>query len=447
MHLLASSSSRSSQRLSSSTYHFASSSTPLLSSSSLRTSVAARNTQSLAWSILCSIVVLNSFLAILSPSTAGGRALAGLNPGFCGDCQTFSNAIGVCGGSFGPTDIEINGEYVLQQTYSKCICTEVMQKVLWTCAKCEFLAGHQSKSPPPQKYQTQCMAWGMTIEEWRAPYKGVVAPGTQTDVGGGGANPPSVTPQPPVPTPSDKPAPNKPQPSSGGGGTNPTSGTGGDKPSSSSDPALPSSSSDNSVSGGGTTSESNSGPNTTAIGICVGIIGVAVVAGSIAVVMMKRRRRRHTPLDLDSLPGAGTQFVSSEDKWENPTHHHHHPASPPLPPAPIASAAPIVGRGGHRAGYDGPAYMEGSSIVGGYDGQYDGYDQYAHHVGGPGGAYDGYGGQYGGQYPDQHRHGGQYDQGYRPSHGTRDVYPMHEYGGHDCEGKGGVDPSPGGQFM
>ncbi|KAG0351802.1 hypothetical protein BGZ54_003098 [Gamsiella multidivaricata] len=373
-----------------------------VSSSSLPSSTRSPSS-SLTWS-LCTLIILNSFLTFLSPSTGGGLAHAALDPGFCGDCQTFSNAIGVCGGSFGAADIEINGEYVLQQQYSKCICTEVMQKVLWTCAKCELLAGHQSKAPPPQKYQTQCIAWGMTVQEWKTPYTGVVAPGTQTDVTGAGG---SSTPVPPATTTT---APTAGKPSTGGPST--TVGSGGQNPPSTTDPNAPSSSSDNSVSGPDSTTETNSGPNGTAIGISVGIIGVAVVAGVVAVVMMKRRRRRRTPLDLDSLP-AEASFVALEDKWEKP---HHHSGSPPLPPAPIASAAPVVGRGG-RGGYQ----MEGS-VVGGYDPQYDGgYGQYGH--GGHGG-YDGYGGSVHGQYMNQYD-----DQyvGYHPSH-QQEAYQMHDYG-------------------
>ncbi|KAF9434895.1 hypothetical protein BGZ76_007239 [Entomortierella beljakovae] len=348
----------------------------------------------MTWSIICTLVILNSFLSILSPSTAGGRALAALDPGFCGDCQTFANAIGVCGGSFGPADIEINGEYVLQQQYSKCVCTEVMQKVLWTCAKCELLAGHQSKAPPPQKYQTQCIAWGMTIEEWKAPYTGVVAPGTQTEVGGGVVNPPapSVT-----NTPTNKPS----QSATNGSGGSATSGG-------STQPTNPS---DNATSGDDTTTTEGSKPNTAAIGISVGIIGVAVVAGAIAVVMMKRRRRRRTPLDLDSLPGQAGGFSQIDDKWSP-----HRPQSPPLPPAPIASATPAVAReNGHRSPYDNHGYMEGS-VVGGYDGPYDGYDQYR----GAAGPYNNGYGQ--GQYHNQYENYGQYEQ---------DGYSQQEYNGYD----------------
>ncbi|KAF9113336.1 hypothetical protein BGX27_001786 [Mortierella sp. AM989] len=365
------------------------------------------STTSRTWSIICFLVVLNSFLSILSPSTAGGRALAALDPGFCGDCQTFSNAIGVCGGTFTNKDIEINGEYVLQQPYSKCICSDVMQKALWTCAKCELLAGFQSKAPPPQKYQTQCIAWGMTIQEWRAPYTGTIAPGTQTDMtGGGGTNPP--------PPPNSSGAPT-------GNPTGPTSAAPTGKPSGTDSSTSPSSSGD-SGSGDGST-ESGSGPNTPAIAISVSIIGVALIAGSLAVVMMKRRRRRHTPLDLDSLPGVAN-FVSHEDKWDKS----YRPTSPPLASAPVASATPAVIRGGHRSPYDGRGYMEGGSVVGGYDAQYDaqydGYDKYNN---------GGYGhGQYANHQYDEY---GQYDQ---------NAYPMHEYNGYDHNAP--TSKAQGGQY-
>ncbi|CAO3574253.1 unnamed protein product [Mortierella alpina] len=242
---------------------------------------ASRRPLSMSWSILCSFVLLNACLSMLSPSTAGGRTHAALTPGFCGDCQTFGNAIAECGGSFTNKDIEIVGEYILQQAYSKCLCKSVIQQVLWTCAKCELLAGfNQAKAPPPQKYQTQCIAWGMTIDEWRAPFLGTVAPGTATDVGAG-PNPPAPQPS----TPTNNPNPPKPAPSTTGNGG------GGGKPPSSADPTSPSSTSDNSTNPGGTT-ETSSGPNTTAIGISVGIIGVVGVAGAIMAVMMKKQKSR-----------------------------------------------------------------------------------------------------------------------------------------------------------
>ncbi|KAG0304402.1 hypothetical protein BGZ98_005561 [Dissophora globulifera] len=382
----------------------------VLAAASTRPTSRSRSSNSFVWSFLCFIVTLNSFLSILSPSTAGGKVSAALDPGFCGDCQTFSNAIGVCGGTFGPTDIEISGEYVLQQAYSKCICTDVMQKVLWTCAKCELLAGHQSKAPPPQKYQTQCIAWGMTIDEWKAPYTGPVAPGTQTDVGNGGTNPTS----PSSPASSTAAIPSTPKTSSGG--ATPTGGNGNDggKGSGASDPAQPSSSSNNSEAEGEGAAETTSGPNTTAIGISVGIIGIAVVAGVMAVVMMKRRRRRRTPLDLDSLP-AQTNFATLENKWEKL-----HPGSPSSPPAHVASATPAISRVGHRSPYEASHGYADEGVVNGYDGPYDGYDHYGNGSGG--GAYDGYShGQYNGQYSKPHY------VGYHPGR-QQDAYPMRDYG-------------------
>ncbi|KAG0286656.1 hypothetical protein BGZ96_009267 [Linnemannia gamsii] len=328
----------------------------------------------MAWSLLCSMVILSSFLTFLSPSTGGGRALAALEQGFCGDCQTFSNAIGVCGGTFTAADIEVPTEYVLNQLYAKCTCTAVMQTVLWNCAKCEFLAGHGSKGVPPKKHKMTCLAWGITNDAYNAPYTGVVAPGTVTDVNN--PNPP------PVPEPTITPKPTttgSPKPSTTTGGGN--NSDGGDKPSGTSSSTSNPSNSQDSLNGDKNASGSSSGPNTAAIGISVGIIGVAFIAGVMAVVMMKRRRRRRrSPLDLDDSP-ALANFAALDDKWENKANR---PMSPPLPPAPIASATPVVGggRGNGRGGYG-----EGS-VVGGYDAQYDAQydDQYGyghgHHGGG-----------------------------------------------------------------
>ncbi|KAF9924745.1 hypothetical protein FBU30_005348 [Linnemannia zychae] len=384
-------------------------------------SLPKRTTRSWTWSLLCSVVILNSFLGLLSPSTTGGTALAAPNSGFCGDCQTFANAIGVCGGSFTPADIEVPTEYVLQQAYAKCICTSVMQKVLWTCAKCEFLAGRGSQGVPPKKHQMTCMGWGITIDQYNAPYTGVVAPGTTTDLGNGNPNPP--------PAPTTAAPPTNPTTSNGGtkpsgGGSTPSGGNGDNKPSGTATDSNSPSSSQDSLNGDSSTTGASNGPNTTAIGISVGIIGVALIAGVMAVVMMKRRRRRRSPLDLDTSP-ALNHFVGLEDKWENKPNHR--PQSPPLPNIPVASAAPMVGagsRGGNgRYGGDG-------SVVGGYEPQYDGqydYDGYGHH-----GGYDAYGqsghghghGGYGYDNQQSYDHyGGQYDQG-----GYQDAYQMHTYG-------------------
>ncbi|KAG9064234.1 hypothetical protein KI688_003422 [Linnemannia hyalina] len=389
------------------------------SSQSSSHTTPSRPAHSIAWSLLCFVVVLNSFLAFLSPSTAGGRALAAVEAGFCGDCQTFANAIGVCGGSFTPADIEVPTEYVLQKDYATCTCTAVMQQVLWTCAKCEFLAGKGSKGVPPKKHLTSCLEWGITLDAYNLPYKGVVAPGTTTDLGNGTPNPaplPGTT----TTNPQSTTGPVKPNPmttsSSGGNGD-------GNKPSgTTSDSSSPSSSQD-SLNGDKNASGTSSGPNTAAIGISVGIIGVAFIAGVMAVVMMKRRRRRRTPLDLDSSP-ALANFSHLEDNWEAKPNR---PTSPPLPPAPVASAAPVIGRGNGRGGYgDG-------SVVGGYDAQYDGqYDQYDAYGHGHHGGYDAYGhgqgghgqGGYSGQEYDHYR-GGQYNQG---GYGEQDAYQMHDYG-------------------
>ncbi|KAF9126668.1 hypothetical protein BGW39_006446, partial [Mortierella sp. 14UC] len=380
-------------------------------------------TRSMAWSLFCTLIILNTFLAFLSPSTSGGRALAAPEAGFCADCKTFSNAIGVCGGTFGPADIEKPGEYVLQQGYAKCTCTAAMQRVLWNCGKCEFLAGKGSSGVPPKKHQMTCMSWGITVTEYAAPYTGVVEPGTTADLGGGTPNPPPTA----TTTNNVNPPPTgNPKPSSDGGNKPPGSST---------DPSLPSSSQDN-LNGDKNTSETgNSGPNTAAIGISVGIIGVALIAGVMAVVMMKRRRRRRSPLDLDSSP-ALANFVALEDKWDTKPSRQP-PTSPPLPAVPVASAAPVIGgRGNGRNG----GYGDGSVVGGGYDAQYDAhYDAYGHH-GGYDAQYDAYGhggqGGYGGQQQyDHYDQGGQYDQGrydqgydqgYHP--GQPDAYQMHDYG-------------------
>ncbi|KAG0212289.1 hypothetical protein BGX33_003735 [Mortierella sp. NVP41] len=380
-------------------------------------------TSSKAWSLLCSIVILNTFLAL--------TAFAAPDRGFCGDCQTFANAISVCGGSFTPADIEIptESEYVLQEQYAKCTCTAVMQAVLWTCGRCELLAGYKMKGVPPKKHQMTCMAWGTTLQAYNAPYTGVVAPGTQTDLTGPPPpQPPGSMTSNPAPPPTNLPStkPTTPTPTGGNGNGNDN---GGNKPSDTTNSASPSSSSDNSLNGDKNTSETSSGPNTAAIGISVGIIGVAFVAGIMTVVMMKRRRRRRMPLDLDSSP-ALANFVALEDKWEPKAR----PGSPPLPSVPIASATPVVGpRGGGRGGYG-----EGS-VVGGYDAQYDGqYDQYYDHHGG----YDAYGqgGQHGhgghGQYRNQYDQ--YYDQGYQ-----QENYQMHDYGyDQHAASQGPMQPSP-----
>ncbi|KAK3807619.1 MAG: hypothetical protein J3Q66DRAFT_406151 [Benniella sp.] len=356
-------------------------------------SSVGRRPKTLAWSLLCSLVALQSALSVQ----------AALQPGFCGDCQTFSNAIGVCGGTF--TEADITAEYTLElqsPQNAKCICTSSMQSVLWKCASCMSLGGKPFKSPPPNKFQTTCMkTFNITAAEYNAPYTGVVAPDTQGLVGDGTPAPP-VLPNNPTPPPT--------QPGTGGNGNgngnggngngnggNGNGGSGGSGSQPSADIPVPSSNADTA------TSESTStGPSSTVIGAAAGVVGVAMFAGMFAVVAMKRRRRRHTPLDLDSLPGHGL-----DDKWDKP----HLPPSPALHPAPPAMPPAHVSGAVRGGGYDGgQGYAEGS-VVGGYD-NYDNYDQYR---GGPG-AYDQYGGQYPNQYGDQQYGGyhGQdgYDYGY-----------------------------------
>ncbi|KAG0215536.1 hypothetical protein BGX28_009584 [Mortierella sp. GBA30] len=258
----------------------------------------------MAWSILTYFIIIICSLGFLSSSTSGGRALAALTEGFCSDCETFANAIGVCGGTFLPENIEINGEYALQEPYAKCICQNAIQKVLWNCAQCERLAGHQSTAPSPQIYKTQCIHWGMTPDAWKAPYTGPIAPGTQADLSGGdGPNPttPSTSTAPSHPIKSSNPTisslqivsslptSSKPNPKPKGAAT--TVGDGRSGPSSPTDSMLPSPSSDNSVNLSGR-KESGSGLNMLAIEIAVGIVGLAVIAGVIVVLLLKIRRRR-----------------------------------------------------------------------------------------------------------------------------------------------------------
>ncbi|GJJ68379.1 hypothetical protein EMPS_00725 [Entomortierella parvispora] len=379
--------------------------------------------RALGRSVLSSLLILHTFLFFLSPSSLHHGSLgvqAALQPGFCGDCQTFSNAISVCGGTFGPADIEISGEYVLQQQYQKCICTNIIRQVLWTCAKCEMLAGHASKAPPPTKYQTQCIAWGMTIDEWNQPYTGVVAPGTQTDMGQGPNLPDPVTSTKPPASSSDA---SKPSNTGSNGGNN---GGNGDK----TGPSTPDSSSDNSTQDG---KEDGTGVNSTAIGISVGIIGVAAVAGIAAVVMMKRRRRRrrHLPLDLEPPAalrdyangyGGGSTSASGhdDDKWGDGSERYHPSSptrnayashgrshSPTMNAAPVASANPVVvgGYDGYDVGYDG------------YDYQHQPYDRYA---GAPPVAYEGYTAKNG--------HGDVYADAAGYGHHPQGGYPMQDFG-------------------
>lgn len=331
--------------------------------------------------------------------------------GFCGDCQTFAIAMGNCGGTFTEADMSSTVEYVLQQKTATCVCTSVLQKILWTCAKCMANGGVQAKAPPPQKYQTQCMTWGTSIEQWKADYTGPVADGTTTSTKYSDSTDPNPNPNPnPVTSVPPQPTTANPQPT-GGNGNNPTPSNGAKVPGGDNNNSGNGNDPNNSLDGGQSTSQSSSGLNTTAVAVSGGIIGVALIAGALAVVMMKRRRRRHTPLDLDSLPGGGG-FITLEDKWEKPT-------SPGLPPAPVASAGPMVGnRHRGQAPYD-ERYMEGGSAVGGYEPHYDNYD---HYRGGPGSAngYDDYG-----HYPSQF--GAEQQQhyvGYHPNHGQE----SHDYG-------------------
>lgn len=335
------------------------------------------------WSLFYSALISSAFTSLAS---------AALDPGFCGDCQTYALAIQPCGGTFTNADIQVPGEYVLPQPLAKCICSAVIQKVLWTCAKCASFGGSKFAAVPPNKYQTACMSWGTTVDQWNAPYTGSSAPGTQTDLGGGPNPPPPATTTTTTTTTSSS----TPRPS-GGGGSSSGSDT---ETTTDSNGIQPTGTSDNATSG----EKSDSTPDGKAIGISVGIIGVAAIAGVVAVFMMKRRRRRR-PLDLDSSP-ALANFMEL-DSHGSGREKYVRPVSPPMTAAPVASATPAVSR--HRN------YTEGGS-VGGYDAQYDHYGQ--GHIQG----YDGYGhgqyDQYGDQYNEQY-----YDQGY---------YDQHQHGyGHD----------------
>ncbi|KAF9166045.1 hypothetical protein DFQ26_008799 [Actinomortierella ambigua] len=220
-----------------------------------------------------------------------------LQPGFCPDCQTFAQAMVPCGGTLTPAQVEINGNYDLQENLAKCQCTAVMQAMLWTCGRCEKANGHQINMPPPNAHRTQCVSkWGITAAAYDAPYDGPVVEGTETKTG-------STT------------NPSTPPPTNGGNGGNGGSKTSDGGSSSTGGANIPSPSTDKS----GDSSSESSGPNTTAIGISVGIIGVAIVGGLVAMAMMKRRRhRRHQPLELNPPPLSG--FTNLDDQWEKPGH-------------------------------------------------------------------------------------------------------------------------------
>ncbi|KAF9898433.1 hypothetical protein BX616_004040 [Lobosporangium transversale] len=379
----------------------------LSSRSKSRSSVFSRNHKRSFRTTAALPLFLILFSLLLISSLVPQASAAPLQPGFCPDCQTFALAIKPCGGTFEPKDIEINGMYNPPQSVAKCACSDIMQKVLWTCARCELLAGFtNAKTPPPQMYQTQCMSWGITIDAWRAPYTGDVVAGTNTaPLNGEGGVPAN-------PVPTSNPA-NPPGGSGNGGGSgsNPPSGTSAAVPTNSNgSPVEPSES-------------EGGGPNGTAIGISLGIIGVAAVGGAAAVIMMKRSRRRHEPLELDDT------YVGMDHQWEKPARSQ----SPSMPPAgPMHRPSPFESR---------PGGSSGGSVVGGYDPQYDNYDhhghpggnnyEYGHHQAAPG--YDGY---------DGYNNGG-YQQGYA-GHGQ-------EYGyEHAVPTSGpfqGAKPSEKGQYL
>ncbi|KAF9351549.1 hypothetical protein BGX26_010480 [Mortierella sp. AD094] len=344
----------------------------------------------MSWSVLSTLTILVTLLSIsFSPSTTQVSANPA-SPGFCGDCQTFANAIAPCGVTFGPSDIEINGTYSPPQAAANCICSDVLQSVLWTCARCELLAGYNSHSDPPTKYHTTCIGWGATIAQWNAPYTGVVAPGTTTPLtSGGGTTSGGATTTLPATT-----VPVAPGTSAPGG----TTSSGSTSSGSSAMPGTTSISAGNSTS---TDTSGSSGPNGTAIGISLGIIGVALVGGVFAMFMMKRNRRRHEPLELD-----GT-YVGLDDSWEKPAR----AQSPAMIPAP----APITARGPARHSPFESRPGGGGSVVGGYDGQYEQYDH-----------------NYAPQYQGGIANGGGYGyQGYSDQGYVDQGYGDKGYGGHD----------------
>ncbi|KAF9438060.1 hypothetical protein BGZ76_009932 [Entomortierella beljakovae] len=325
-------------------------------------------------SMMNSLTLLITILSIFSLSPfSNSQVSAALTPGFCGDCQTFANAIAPCGVTFTNKDIEINGTYTPPSTAAKCICSDVMQRVLWTCARCELLAGFAAKSDPPQKYHTTCISWGGTITEWNAPYTGVVAPGTQTS---------------PLTGPEDDKGTNPGTTAPGTSAGNSGSGTG----TATTSGASPSGTSDSDSGSEG------SGLNGTAVGISLGIVGIAIIGGAVAVFMMRRSRRRREPLDLDG------SYVGLDDQWEKPAR------SQTPPPMPITSRQPA-----HISPFESRPGGAGS-VVGGYDGQYDQYDQYNQYGGNGGG-----GGGYGYQGYGNHDQGGYAPEyGYDPKNGSPD---------------------------
>ncbi|KAF8949408.1 hypothetical protein BGZ47_003820 [Haplosporangium gracile] len=338
-----------------------------------------------AWTLFSVFVLLTSFLATnnISGSSSSSLVSAAQASGFCPECETYAMVIQPCGGTFTEKDIAIDGTYSPPQSDAACVCKSVIQRLLWNCAKCEFLAGHQSKSPPPQQFQTTCTAtWQQPFALWTSAYTGPVAPGTTSPLSPDNNNPTGTPP------------PANPNPATTGGNSGNSTGT--------ASGTLPSGTTGDSTSGAG----ESSGPNGTAIGISLGIIGVAAVAGGIAVVMMKRRRQRHTPLELDD------SYVGLDNQWEKPPR----PQSPPMMPAPIASGARAGGGGGmgrpppfeSRPGNG--SVSGGGSVIGGYDGsQYD--QQYDYHQGSGSTVVGSNYGDYDDGYGKQQQHGG-YNQGY-----------------------------------
>ncbi|KAG0274944.1 hypothetical protein BGZ95_009321 [Linnemannia exigua] len=380
----------------------------LFSSNKPSDNSSSRKTLSI-WTLISVLVLLSAFLASNTSSSASAAPASG----FCAECQTYAYVVQPCGGTFTADTIMIDGNYEPPQSVANCVCKAVIQRLLWNCAKCIQFSGKMVKTPPPTQYQTTCMkTWQIPVTTWESSYVGMVAPGTTSPLTKDGSVDPNPNPVGPgLPTGGPNPS-----TTTGSGNNNNNNNNGGTGTSSGTSPTN----SDGSTSGNG----ESTGPNGTAIGISLGIIGVAAVAGGVAVVMMKRRRRRHTPLELD-----GT-YVGLEDQWEKPAR----PQTPPMMPAPIANG----GRGGGGGMRPSPfesrppgSVSGGGSVVGGYDNsQYDQYDNY-HQGGGStvvGSNYGDYDDGYGGK---QQQHGG-YNQGYNQGYPPHDqgYPPHHDQGGY-----------------
>ncbi|KAG0201727.1 hypothetical protein BGX28_005538 [Mortierella sp. GBA30] len=256
---------------------------------------------SMTWSVVISVVILACWLPFLSPATSGGRSHGALSPGFCPDCGTIANLLIPCAGTFTPADVEVNGELQLlqQQRYSGCICKEVIIGLISNCVQCERLNGYNPVAPSSQVLLTTCIKWGMNSDDWKAPYTGPVVPGTEANLGNG-PNPPAPS-NPATTTTASKPITTTISTPKSTGGTT-TIVNGGSKPSLSSGPNMPGSSSspDNITNPAGDKAGSSSSLSKTTIGIVIGIVGLVIVAGVVAIVV-KKNQRRPTPKQTNDI--------------------------------------------------------------------------------------------------------------------------------------------------